>query len=138
MIVMGKKSRSKGRLGEQEVVILAKEAGFTEAKRTAPMQSAGYADEFGDVTIPLLYSEAKRHRRVAVTGHLRELLAKDRPGVTSVLFFREDKTPWRVALDAREFLNRHRELMDLRDRCARLTAFYEQAITSLKTGSGHG
>ncbi len=117
---MGKKSRTKGRLGEQELVLLAKECGFDDAKRTAPMQSAGHARDYGDVAIPGLYSEAKRHKRVKVSGYLRELMAVERPGFTSVLFFRENAEPWRCALDARELLNRHRELLDLRAEVARL------------------
>ena len=117
---MGAKSRRKGKGGELEVVSLAKEAGFHEAKRTAPMQAGGYAAEYGDVEIPLLYSEAKRYRRTPVTRLAAELLATERPGLTSVLFSRDDDRQWLATLDAREFLNRHRELLRLRSELLRL------------------
>lgn len=112
---MGAKSRRKGKSGELELVALARECGFPFARRGAPMQ-AGYGDDtLADVDgIPLLYAEAKRYRRTPVARLLAELLENERPGVTSALFWRDDDRPWRVALDAREYLNRHDELLRLR------------------------
>lgn len=118
---MGAMSRRKGAAGERELAALARECGFGEAKRLAPMQAGGYARTFGDVgDIPLLYAEAKRYKRTPVARFLRDLLKTEHLGETSALFWRDDNEPWRVALDAREFLHRHRELLDLRAEVTRL------------------
>lgn len=93
---MGAKSRRKGKGGELEFVALAVEYGFASAKRTAPMQAGGYADEFGDVSgIPLLHVECKRYRRTPVNRFARQVLA-ERPGFVPVLAWRDDDQPWRV------------------------------------------
>jgi Holliday junction resolvase len=119
---MGAKSRRKGAGGEREFAALAEERGFLDAKRTAPMQAGGYADEFGDVSgVPLLYLECKRYRRTPVNRFAREVL-HERPGFVSVLAWRDDGQPWRVTLDAADFLTLHRELIDLRSQVARLLA----------------
>lgn len=124
---MGAKSRRKGKSGELELVALARECGFPSARRGAPMQ-AGYGDDtLADVDgIPLLYAEAKRYRRTPVARLLAELLENERPGVTSALFWRDDDRPWRVALDAREYLNRHDELLRLRSEVLFLRAALRQ------------
>lgn len=138
---MGKKSRTKGATGERELVALAKECGFEESIRTAPMQAGGYAEEFGDVRIPLLYAEAKRYGRTPVTGFLAALLATERPGSTSVLFWRDNGRQWMAGLDAREMLHRHRELLDLRAEVTRLRAETARPATrgcGGSTGKGCG
>jgi hypothetical protein len=117
---MGAKSRRKGAGGEREFAALANERGFSDAKRTAPMQAGGYADEFGDVSgVPLLYLECKRYKRTPVNRFSREVL-RERPGLVSVLAWRDDGEPWRVTLDAADFLTLHRELLDLRAAVLRL------------------
>jgi Holliday junction resolvase len=111
---MGAKSRRKGAGGEREFAALAEERGFPEAKRTAPMQAGGYADEYGDVSgIPLLYVECKRYRRTPVNRFAREVL-HEIPGLVPVLAWRDDGEPWRVTIDASAFLTLHREFLDLR------------------------
>lgn len=111
---MGGKSRRKGAVGEREFVALAVEYGFPQAKRTAPMQAGGHADEFGDVSgIPLLHVECKRYRRTPVNRFARECLG-ERPGFVPVLAWRDDDQPWRVTLDATDLLKLLRELLDLR------------------------
>lgn len=112
---MGAKSRRKGAGGEREFAALANEHGFPHAKRTAPMQAGGYADEFGDVSgLDLLYVECKRYRRTPVSRFAREVLSVPRPGFVSVLAWRDDGEPWRVTLDAADFLTLHREFLNLR------------------------
>jgi hypothetical protein len=120
---MGAKSRRKGAGGEREFAALAEERGFPDAKRTAPMQAGGYADEFGDVSgIPLLYVECKRYRRTPINRFSREVLGVERPGLVSVLAWRDDGEPWRVTLDATAFLTLHREYLELRAQLLRLRA----------------
>jgi Holliday junction resolvase len=118
----GARSRRKGAGGEREFAALAEERGFPDSKRTAPMQAGGYADEFGDVSgIPLLYVECKRYRRTPVNRFSREVLV-ERPGLVSVLAWRDDGEPWRVTLDAAAFLTLHRDLLNLRAEVLRLRA----------------
>jgi Holliday junction resolvase len=120
---MGAKSRRKGAGGEREFAALADERGFHDAKRTAPMQAGGYAEEFGDVSgVPLLYLECKRYRRTPVNRFSRDVLSVERPGLVSVLAWRDDGEPWRVTLDAAAFLTLHRELLNLRAEVLRLQA----------------
>jgi hypothetical protein len=121
---MGAKSRTKGKVGERELVDLAKAAGFDGARRGSPMQAAD-GESLADVDgIPLLWAESKRYRRTPIARLAREMLATERPGSTSVLFSRDDGRGegWLATLDAREFLNRHRELLDLRIEVAKLRA----------------
>ncbi len=125
---MGAKSRRKGAGGEREFAALAAERGFPDAKRTAPMQAGGYADEFGDVSgVPLLYLECKRYRRTPVNRFSREVLPVERPGLVSVLAWRDDDQPWRVTLNAADFLTLHRELLALRGEVLGLRARLERA-----------
>ncbi len=120
---VGAMSRRKGKRGELELVGLANECGFQDARRGAPMQAAGGPHALPDVDgIPGLWAEAKRHGRTPIARLARELLAVDRPGFTVVLFSRDDGRGerWLATLDARELLNRQRELLDLRLEVARL------------------
>ncbi len=124
---MGRKSRTKGRLGEQELVNLAIECGFRHARRGSPMQAAG-ADGLADVDgIPALWAEAKRYRRTPVARLLAELLATDRPEHVTALFWRDDGREWRAALDARAFLRLYRELHELRSAVRGLRCEVERA-----------
>lgn len=108
---MGALSRRKGKNGELELVALARELGFRDAKRTAPMQAAGYADEFGDVSgIPIVYAEVKRYRRTPVNKFVREM--PERPGLVPVLFWRDDEGAWRADLDAVELLKLIKQVND--------------------------
>jgi hypothetical protein len=122
-------SRRKGKAGELEVVHLAQRAGFTHARRGAPMQ-AGYGDDgLADVDgIPLLWAECKRYKRTPVTRLLEALLSVERLGATSALFWRDNgMRRWRVALDAEEFLNHHHELLELRSQVLLLRSALSQA-----------
>lgn len=117
----GAKSRRKGANGEREFAELAREAGFDGAKRTAPMQSGGYADEYGDVSgIPVVRVECKRYRRVPVNRFAHSL--PEAPGLVPVLAWRDDGKAWRVDLDAADFLAILRDLEDRRLECNRLRA----------------
>ncbi len=122
------KSRNKGAAGEREVVALAVECGFPNARRGAPMQSAG-GEALADVDgVPGLWAEVKRHHHVQVPRLARELVTVERPGFTPVLFSRDDGGPWLATLDARELLHRHRELLDLRREVARLQPAAERDV----------
>lgn len=101
---MGALSRRKGACGEREIVKLARELGFTDAKRTAPMQ-AGYGAEYPDVDgIPLLWIEAKCYRQTPVNRFAREHVDKERPGFIPVLAWRDERTEWRATLALSELL----------------------------------
>lgn len=125
---MGARSRRKGAGGEREFAALANERGFPDAKRTAPMQAGGYSDEYGDVGgIPLSYVECKRYKRTPVNRFSREVLNVPRPGFVSVLAWRDDGEPWRVTLNATDYLTVLRELITLRNEVAGLRGRLERA-----------
>ncbi len=125
---MSARSRTKGKRGELEVVALAIECGFLQARRASPMQAAG-GEVMPDVDgIRGMWAEAKRWRKVPIARLARELLAVERPGFTAVLFSRDDGGPWLATLDARELLHRHRELLELRREVARLRAAAERDV----------
>lgn len=100
---MGKKSRSKGASGELEVVAIARECGFFEARRTAPMQ-AGHSRDYPDIDgVGNLWIESKRHKRVSVNAYAKEhILETERPGWVSVLAYRDDRADWLAVVDLRE------------------------------------
>ena len=101
----GRASRRKGAEGECELVNLAQELGFTEARRTAQLQTLDGDDTYPDVAnVGRLWAENKRHRRVNVQAEMRDLLAKERPGYVRVLFHRDDGGPALATLEAAELL----------------------------------
>lgn len=119
---MGAKSRRKGKVGELELVHLAQECGFPSARRGGPIQGDG-EERLADLDgVPLLWGEGKRYRRTPIARLAAEMLATERPGLTSVLFSRDNGRGWLATLDAREFLHRHEELLRLRSEVVRLRA----------------
>jgi hypothetical protein len=119
---VGRKSRTKGKSGELEVVHLAREYGFPEAKRGAPMQ-AGYSDsQFADVIdVGFSFIESKRYKRVPVNKFAREVLIPERPGFVNVLAWRDDGGPWFASVRLEDWLKVTRELLNLRARVAHLS-----------------
>lgn len=114
---MGAKSRRKGAQGERELAQLARDCGFKDAKREAPMQ-AGHGSDYPDVgQIHGLYVEGKRYKRTPVNKFARDLL--DLPpradGLLPVLMWRDDGiTKWRATLDGDVFLKMWNEMLELR------------------------
>lgn len=89
---MGKASRDKGKRGEREVVLLAREVGFPDAHRDwlTPQNDGdiGLGDEYEDV-----YVEVRRRETLAVPSWWAEVEAKagDR---LPVLATRKNDMPW--------------------------------------------
>jgi hypothetical protein len=115
---MGAKSRNKGAAGEREFVACAVEYGFRDAHRVAPMQ-AGHAEKpYPDVDgVGQLWIEVKRHKRVSVSGHFRDLYGEERPGFVPVLAYREDgESPgdFNLVMKASFFLPIYREHLERR------------------------
>jgi hypothetical protein len=105
-------SRRKGKAGELEVVHLAQDAGFAQARRTAQMQAGTGDERDADVSgIGRIWAEVKRHARVNVRGCMRTLLQRERPGFVRVLFHRDNGGPWLATLEASELMKLERDAL---------------------------
>lgn len=132
---MGRKSRTKGKTGELELVHLAKDMGFPDAERRAPMQCAEGDKTHPDVAaLGRIWAEVKRHARVNVQGNMRELLAVERPGWIRVLFHRSDRGPLLATLEASELLKLERDALECRIAVAE-NASLRALVTARETGS---
>lgn len=100
---MGRSQRQKGKKGELEVVHLARDAGFTDARRAG---DAGQVD--GDVgPIPGAYLEVRRREQLSIEAWAREVEAEAEArgrGEVPVLIFRTSGQPWRAELPAVDLL----------------------------------
>lgn len=132
---MGRKSRTKGKTGELELVHLAKEQGFADAERRAPMQCAMGDDHHADVAgLGRIFAEVKRHARVNVQGNMAELLSVERPGWIRVLFHRSDRGPMLATLEAAELLKLERDALECRNAVAENASL--RALVTAREGTG--
>lgn len=109
---MGKMSRDKGKVGEREVVALLKDFGF-EAHRG--QQFKGTKDS-PDVIHNMVgwYIEVKRREQLNLYEALDKADEENPGGTSSVVFHRKNGKRWLVTLDAEDFLEHVRELVDER------------------------
>jgi Holliday junction resolvase len=106
-------SCQKGKAGERELAALLRDHGFTEAHRGR--QYKGTSDSPDVVGVPGTHIECKR---VARLGRLYNWLEKaetechveDDP----VVFARGNRERWVVIMDAKDYLDRMTELLELR------------------------
>jgi hypothetical protein len=91
---IGRRSRQKGAEFEREVASVARELGYSGARREAPMQSE-HPSLFRDVAaVGILAIEAKRYRRTPVNRVAREWLTRGEvPGWVPALVYRDDGQP---------------------------------------------
>lgn len=96
-------SRDKGKRAEREIVQLYKDLGF-EARRTAPLQAAGFADAADVSGIAGLHIEVKRQESLNIWKAL-EQAERDAPdGVMPTVHFRRNRSGWYVALRMEDFV----------------------------------
>lgn len=114
---MGKTSRDKGAAYERELVRDARGFGF-RADRTAALQANGAMQgSHADVAIldlPDVHLEAKRDERKSVDAMVRQAEEQAPPGSLAVVVYRRNRQPSRVVFAWRAFLEREREVADLR------------------------
>lgn len=89
-------SRRKGKVGELEVVHLAWDAGFEQAKRTSDGKTQTGRGDIGGV--PAVYMEVRRREALNVWACLDEITEKAAPSDLPVLAFRRSRSPWYAAL----------------------------------------
>lgn len=96
---MGKPSRTKGKTGEREIVLLAKEAGFDKAHRSWQIPQPN-----GDIGgIPGVHLEVRRREGLAVEAWCREVEAKANDRIP-VVAWRRNGEPWRATLPLTDLL----------------------------------
>lgn len=100
---MGAKSRRKGASAEREVAELARQAGFPNARRSAPLQAAdGQTAPDVDGT-GRLWVEVKRRGRGSMYALAVEA-TRERAGWIPTLAYREDGGPWLAVVPLEELL----------------------------------
>ena len=90
---MGAMSRRKGAQFEREVAQSAREAGFVDAYREAPLQ-AGHGVRFADVgAVGRLLVECKRYAKGSLTAGKGHVLGDEVPGFMRVAVCRDNGEP---------------------------------------------
>lgn len=93
---MSKMSRTKGKVGELEVVHMAWDNGFPKAKRTSDGQTQTGRGDIGG--IPAVYMECRRRESFSIWACMEEITEKAATTDLPVLAFRRNRTPWYGAL----------------------------------------
>lgn len=110
-LVRGRGARSKGGAAEREVVAIAQETGFKDARKT--FMSGGQGG--GDVTgIPDTHLEVKRQERVCVWEWVGQAERDARPTDVPVVAFRRSRSRWYAVLPLEDYFGQLRELHELR------------------------
>jgi hypothetical protein len=104
---MGKGSRDKGKVGEREVVQIARAHGFPRARR----QGDAGQDDRDIAHVEPAYLEVRRREKLDIPGWCREVDAAAPDDLIPVVAFRRNGEPWRAILPletALELLARER------------------------------
>lgn len=97
---MPKMSRTKGKLGEAQVVALARDAGFPDANRSWQTPQLD-----GDLQgIPGVHLEVRRREGTSVEAWAKEVEQKCRNGNLPVVAWRRSNQPWRATLPLTDLL----------------------------------
>ncbi len=100
-MVRGRGARTKGGIGEREVVQLLQEAGFPDARRN--FQSGGQGG--GDiVNVGSVHLEVKRQETVKVWEWIGQAEAEARPTDIPVVAFRRSRSGWYGVLPLEDLL----------------------------------
>ena len=92
------KERDKGKRGELEVVALAQEHGFPEARRSGDAgQWDGDVDDVVEV-VPDLRLSVKRQERLRLDAWSREVEARASSEEMTAVAYRRSREPWRVSI----------------------------------------
>jgi hypothetical protein len=98
---LGKPSRDKGRLGEQQVATIFRDAGYT-CHRVA--NSGGLCLK-GDLTgIDGFHVEVKRQERLDIPKWLRQVREETPEGDVPLLIFRRSREDWQVVIPLDELI----------------------------------
>jgi len=99
---MGRKSKTKGKVGEREVAELLRRHGY-QARRG--QQFAGGTDS-PDVVhdMPGMHVEVKRAEQFNLYAALDQANADKKPKEHAIIFHRKNGKPWVVVMDAEAFL----------------------------------
>jgi Holliday junction resolvase len=104
---MGAHSRRKGAAAEREIVTLARESGFPNARRSAPLQAADGQTAPDVDGIGRLWVEVKRRGKGSMYALAVEA-TKERAGYVPTLAYREDGGPWLAVVPLAELLKLER------------------------------
>ena len=112
---MGKKSKTKGKVGEREVVQICKANGV-DARRLAPIQAAGGTLDAPDVEAGLLDIEVKRQKQPNIRAALKQAILGRRSGQFAVAATRADRDDWLATLALEDLLAIYADAMRWRER----------------------
>lgn len=102
---IGKSSKARGKRGELSLVHALRDAGFTEARRTA--QYCGKAGTSDVVGIEGLHVEVKNQERLNIWSALSQSqrdTEADGKGDIPAVFFKRNRSGWYVALPLPNFI----------------------------------
>lgn len=112
----GKRSRNKGANGEREFARLVAAHGF-DCERTG---RNGRTAEDVTHSIPGVHLEVKRDERLSVDAMVRQAERDAAEGLEPVVGYRRNRQPWRIVVNADEYLRTKSELEKLRAEVGRL------------------
>lgn len=106
-----KGSRTKGGVGEREVVALLQEAGFKDARRNFMSGAAGGGDVTG---VPNVHVEVKRRETVCIWEWIGQAEGECRPTDIPVVAFRRSRSSWYGVLPLEDLIGLLAEVQELR------------------------
>lgn len=105
-------SRNKGAVGERELALLLRHAGYANARRTA--QYCGNTGDASDVTgVDGLHIECKRAEQVRDEVFIQQAERDARKGDIPTVFYRRNGEKWKVVMRMNMFMLIWNELTDL-------------------------
>ena len=106
-----KGSRTKGGVGEREVVALLHEAGFTDARRNFMSGGQGGGDIIG---VPDTHIEVKRRETVSIWSWIGQAEDECRKTDIPVVAFRRSRSNWYGVLPLEDLVGLLAEVQELR------------------------
>lgn len=105
-------SRTKGAVGERELALLLRTAGYANARRSA--QYCGNTGEAPDITgIDGLHIECKRREQIQDEVFLQQAEREAKKGLVPLVIYRRRREKWKVCLRLEVFLAIWSELTEL-------------------------
>ena len=105
-------SRTKGAVGERELALLLRTAGYANARRSA--QYCGNTGEAPDVVgIDGLHIECKRREQIQDEVFLQQAEREAKKGLVPLVAYRRSREKWKVCLRLEVFLAIWSELTEL-------------------------
>ena len=105
-------SRTKGAVGERELALLLRTAGYANARRSA--QYCGNTGDAPDITgIDGLHIECKRREQIQDEVFLQQAEREAKKGLVPLVAYRRSREKWKVCLRLEVFLAIWGELTEL-------------------------